>query len=173
LRERREDIPLLVAHFLKNKIHAESGKGFQVTRKVMDVLGDHDWPGNVRELENALERASVLCDAGILKVADLPPVLRNRATVGNEASDDAEIFPCAVEGSTESNFSIVNESGVPSFSTAANLSPLKNFLREQELAYLNRVLAHTGGDKEKTAELLGVSIATLYRKLSEEEEPAA
>ena len=50
------------------------------------------------------------------------------------------------------------------------LGPLKSFLREQELAYLNRALAYTGGDKEKAAELLDVSLATLYRKLSEDEE---
>lgn len=171
LRERREDIPLLVAHFLKDKVHAASGNKFQVTRKVMDVLCDHEWPGNVRELENALERACVLCDAGTLRVADLPPVLQNRATAGSET----EIFPCSMNESAEGNFSISNnQQAAPAFTpTASSLSPLKNYLREQELAYLNRALSHTGGDKEKAAELLGVSIATLYRKLSEEEESAA
>jgi transcriptional regulator with PAS, ATPase and Fis domain len=46
---------------------------------------------------------------------------------------------------------------------------LRDFLREQELNYVNRALAQTGGDKEKAAELLGVSVATIYRKLAEEE----
>jgi transcriptional regulator with PAS, ATPase and Fis domain len=50
------------------------------------------------------------------------------------------------------------------------LGPLKNFLREQELTYLNRALTYTGGDKEKAAQLLEISLATLYRKLSEDEE---
>jgi len=49
------------------------------------------------------------------------------------------------------------------------LGPLKDFLREQELTYLNRTLTYTGGDKEKAAELLDISLATLYRKLSEDE----
>lgn len=169
LRERREDIPLLVAHFLKDKVHAQSGNPFQVTRKVMDVLCEHDWPGNVRELENALERACVLCEEGILKVADLPPVLQKRATSGSET----EIFPCPVNNLPERNFPITNNHAAPGMSQAGTaLTPLKNYLREQEVAYLNRVLSHTGGDKEKAAELLGVSIATLYRKLSEEEESA-
>jgi transcriptional regulator with PAS, ATPase and Fis domain len=53
---------------------------------------------------------------------------------------------------------------------AAPLGPLKTFLRDQEIAYLNRALAYTGGDKEKAAALLGVSLATLYRKLSEDSE---
>ena len=50
---------------------------------------------------------------------------------------------------------------------------LRDFLREQELTYVNRALAQTGGDKEKAAELLGVSVATIYRKLAEEEMAAA
>jgi len=50
------------------------------------------------------------------------------------------------------------------------LGPLKDFLREQELTYLNRALTYTGGDKEKAAQLLEISLATLYRKLSEDEE---
>jgi transcriptional regulator with PAS, ATPase and Fis domain len=49
--------------------------------------------------------------------------------------------------------------------------PLKDFLREQEQAYLNRVLARFGGDKEQAANRLGISLATLYRKLSEDERP--
>jgi transcriptional regulator with PAS, ATPase and Fis domain len=54
----------------------------------------------------------------------------------------------------------------------ANVSSLKTFLRDQEVAHLNRALSQTGGDKEKAAQLLGISLATLYRKLSEVEESA-
>jgi DNA-binding NtrC family response regulator len=53
------------------------------------------------------------------------------------------------------------------------LGPLKNFLRDQEIAYLNRTMAFTGGDKEKAAGLLGISLATLYRKLSDDGESAS
>src|SRR6476620_6189609 len=62
LRDRREDIPLLVAHFLKGKTNPSSGKPFQLTRQAMDLLSAHDWPGNVRELDNAIERAATLCE---------------------------------------------------------------------------------------------------------------
>ena len=52
---------------------------------------------------------------------------------------------------------------------AGSLKPLKHFLREQEVAYINRVMTHYGGDKEEAATVLEVSLATLYRQLSEEE----
>ncbi len=169
LRERLEDIPLLVAHFLKSKVHAGTGQPFQLTQKVMDVLCGYDWPGNVRELENALERASVLCDGGLIKVADLPPALSKLAPK-SEDGGEVEIFAAAFEESpTLSVLGNPAEVSVSSARLPSTLVPLKNFLREQELNYLNRVLAHTGGDKEKTAEVLGVSVATIYRKLSEEE----
>src|SRR5438876_10418825 len=75
LRERRDDIPLLVSHFLRDKVHARTGKPFQITRQAMEVLCAHDWPGNVRELENAIERACALSEDHIFRVSDLPPVL--------------------------------------------------------------------------------------------------
>ncbi len=61
-------------------------------------------------------------------------------------------------------------SSAPETGASRALGPLKTFLREQELAFLNQALAYTGGDKEKAAELLNISLATLYRKLSEDEE---
>src|SRR5689334_16677853 len=75
LRERVDDIPLLVTHFLKEKVNARTNRPFQVTRQVMDILSAHDWPGNVRELENAIERAVGLCEEEVISTADLPPSL--------------------------------------------------------------------------------------------------
>src|SRR5256885_9981164 len=77
LRERREDISLLVAHFLKGKTNPRSGKPFQLTRQAMDLLSAHDWPGNVRELENAMERAATLCEGDVIQASDLPPNVAN------------------------------------------------------------------------------------------------
>src|SRR5580693_7849409 len=67
LRERRDDIPLLVSHFLISKINPRSGQTVQITRQAMEVLTAHDWPGNVRELENAIERAATLCEENIIQ----------------------------------------------------------------------------------------------------------
>ncbi len=73
LRERKEDIPLLVEHFLQkfNKINYKNIIG--VDDSVMEIFMDYDWPGNVRELENAIERAVVMCQHDIIKEEHLPP----------------------------------------------------------------------------------------------------
>ena len=87
LRERRDDIPLLVAHFLKGKTNSQTHRPFQLTRQAMDILCAHDWPGNVRELENAIERAATLCDGDIIHAADLPPSMVATVKTANPALD--------------------------------------------------------------------------------------
>ena len=83
LRDRREDIPLLVAHFLKGKTNPRSGKSFELTCQAMDLLSAHDWPGNVRELENAIERAATLCDGDIIQAGDLPRNVAGSAKISD------------------------------------------------------------------------------------------
>jgi DNA-binding NtrC family response regulator len=179
LRERREDTPLLVAHFLRNKINPRTGQPIQITRQAMDALAAHDWPGNVRELENAIERASTLCEENLIKVNDLPASLvRNLALQPQPTAESAEIAQLPAADATVTNqFAgaphATGESSAASANPAAAVMntglPLKDFLREQEVGYLNRILAQMGGDKEKTALHLGISLATLYRKLAEDE----
>ncbi len=173
LRERREDIPLLVAHFLRDKVNPRNGLPIQITRQAMQALSAHDWPGNVRELENAIERAATLCEENVIQVADLPPALaRDLAQQGIQSAGSREIAELPMASGASPKMSPPGSAASPANAAASNTAadqPLKDFLREQEIAYLNRVLAQTGGDKEKAALLLGVSLATLYRKLSEDE----
>ncbi|HWE29072.1 MAG TPA: sigma-54 dependent transcriptional regulator [Polyangia bacterium] len=76
LRDRRDDIPLLVDHFLA-RFREKNGKAVSgCTRAALDVLTEHDWPGNVRELENAMERAVVLTKSSAIDVEDLPREVR-------------------------------------------------------------------------------------------------
>ena len=75
LRTRREDIPLLVDHFLGVYCAKNGRTRLDATREVMQALLDYDWPGNVRELENAIERAVVLCRSDNLSTDDLPDVI--------------------------------------------------------------------------------------------------
>ena len=166
LRERREDIPVLTMHFLRNKVNPRTGKLFSISRKALEVLGAHDWPGNVRELENAIERACALCEGSILRTADLPPALRRYAS-GEDDEDLVETPQTSPEAGPGITVGAAGAPPQPSLSQP--IGPLRNFLRDQELTYVNRALAQTGGDKEKAAEMLGVSVATLYRKLAEED----
>jgi len=76
LRRRREDIPLLVAHFLDKYAEENKRKVREVTPDAMRILLDHPWPGNVRELENTIERATVLCTSDRIGVDLLPDYLR-------------------------------------------------------------------------------------------------
>jgi len=177
LRERKEDIPLLVSHFLRSRSNPRTGAPCQITRQAVEVLGAHDWPGNVRELENAIERACALCENGVIRVADLPPIFQEYARTGTgdtvfETRDDVLDSP-PLPGASTSPRALAPVSGTePSTAVSMGQSPvgtLKSFLREQEVAYINRALAVTNGDKEKAAEVLEVSLATLYRKLSENE----
>jgi DNA-binding NtrC family response regulator len=72
LRARREDVPLIVDHFLGVYCKKNGRPRLNVPREVMDKLSDYSWPGNVRELENVIERAAVLCRSDTLRLEDLP-----------------------------------------------------------------------------------------------------
>jgi DNA-binding NtrC family response regulator len=69
LRERKEDIPLLVDHFLKTRLRTKEPK--QIDDKALELLTKYDWPGNVRELENVIERAAILSQDNVIRVDDL------------------------------------------------------------------------------------------------------
>lgn len=163
LRERRDDVPLLVARFLRDRIHARTGKPFQVTRQAMLALGTYHWPGNVRELENAIERACALSDTEIIKLDSLPPAVAaaGRAQPLDPATTDTKFYDLPEPEPVAAN-------GKPTTNPAAPLTDLKSFMREQELAYISRALSQSGGDKERAAQSLGISLATLYRRLAEE-----
>ncbi len=179
LKDRLDDIPLLVAHFLRNKMNPRTGQYYQVTRHAMDLMQAYEWPGNVRELENAVERACALCEDSVVRACDLPPKvaalgskvkssdteLVTQGEAGSKKVAPSALFPLATGG--EGNVQEIKPANPAAMNSP--IGPLKNFVKEQEVAYIHRVLAQTGGDKEQAAEVLGVSLATLYRKLTDEE----
>jgi transcriptional regulator with GAF, ATPase, and Fis domain len=85
LRERREDIPLLVSHFLKGATEEKKLGPCTLTAEALESLIRHDWPGNVRELENLIERLVVLRGEGEIGVAELPEPLRAGSSPGEHA----------------------------------------------------------------------------------------
>ncbi|MBI5799750.1 MAG: sigma-54-dependent Fis family transcriptional regulator [Verrucomicrobia bacterium] len=169
LRERREDLPLLVTHFLRRKAADRGLAPFSISRRALEALHAHTWPGNVRELENAIERASALCEEGFIKLNDLPPILH---PLGKEGFSDTEVA-LAPSGDTTilSSSPKLATGGAAPVTSPMNqpVGQLKDFMRDQESAYIQRAIAQAGGDKEQAAKALGVSLATLYRRLAEGE----
>ena len=143
LRERREDIEPLAQHLLRQV--STSGK-LDLTQPVLEALTSFSWTGNVRQLRNCLERAALLADNGRITVKELPPEVLLR----NETPNVSVSF-----GSPKST-------GVNSFQ---NTSPTN--LRESEKQQIINALERTGWHRGKTAELLGISPSTLYRRLRE------
>ena len=85
LRNRREDIPLLAAHFL-DRISREQGVKLTLSDEALRTIMEHDWPGNVRELENAIERACALSSGPVLSLSDLPTQLRQQGLDAHRAA---------------------------------------------------------------------------------------
>ncbi|HZQ23542.1 MAG TPA: sigma-54 dependent transcriptional regulator [Terriglobales bacterium] len=95
LRERRQDIPLLVAHFLE-RLSQEGGQERTLDDEALKAMLSYDWPGNVRELENCLERACAMTTSPLIHVRDLPTSLYGvRAEQPGETSNQAKIIPMA------------------------------------------------------------------------------
>jgi DNA-binding NtrC family response regulator len=90
LRERREDIPLLVQHFLEKFCQATNRPVLHVTSEAMDQLLNYDWPGNIRELENAVERALVVCRGNEVRAADFSFHFSPAAAANVRTLDDVE-----------------------------------------------------------------------------------
>ena len=80
LRERREDIPILAAHFIQKYAGDNRVEAKIFTAEAMDYLSGYEWPGNVRQLENVIERCMVLASGESITVEDLPPELRDEDT---------------------------------------------------------------------------------------------
>jgi two-component system response regulator PilR (NtrC family) len=136
LRQRREDIPLLVAHFIEKVSRALGRPPKPVTPEAMALLERYHWPGNVRELENVIERAIVLGSGEVLDLEALPPALVAPAT---EEDLPLELPPQGLN--------------------------LDDLLDRIEHRYLELALRRTGGVQTRAAELLGLSFRQFRYKL--------
>src|SRR5262249_7481349 len=96
LRERKQDIPLLVGHFIE-RLSRGTGRSRTLSDEALRLMLQYDWPGNVREMENCLERASAMSSGPVLHPADLPTSLQNALRYGPAAnsSDRQAIVPLA------------------------------------------------------------------------------
>jgi len=125
----------MLVHWFLDR-HAK-GSGIQVTGAAMKALLEYDWPGNVRELENSIERATALGEDKLIDLSDLPPSITSRVSPSDRASIDS-----------------------PGNGTLSATD-----LEEIERATIQRVFEQVNGDKVMAGKMLGISRATLYRKL--------
>jgi len=142
LRERREDIALLIAHFMERASRA-SAQEKVLSDEALKVMLAYDWPGNVRELENCLERTCAFTSGPLIHVADLPPAIACTAAV----------VPANGNGNGASSNKIVP-------------------MAELEKQTILSAIAELNGDKLQAARLLGIGKTTLYRKLKDYAEHA-
>lgn len=130
LRERKEDIPLLVNAFIREFSRENNKKVTQIDRDALDRLINYDWPGNVRELRNCIESMIVMSTSDRITLADLPSNIRG----AEPTSDHFDIQP--------------------------GMS-----MDEIEKQAIKKALESANGNKTKAAEMLNISIRTLYRKM--------
>jgi DNA-binding NtrC family response regulator len=137
LRERREDITMLVAHFLTKLALREHRAPAALSPEALKLLTGYAWPGNVRELQNAIERAVAVAKGNVILPSDLPP----------------EVGGVPEPGAGAESGGLLGEVGN------------RPTLAELERRYIQLVLTESAGNKKKAAEKLGIDRRTLYRAL--------
>jgi DNA-binding NtrC family response regulator len=139
LRDRIDDLPLLADEFTR-EFAARNGRDVAgLSDAALAALGRHSWPGNVRELRNVIERATIVAHGRLIEASDLPPL----AAPAPAAPAGAAAPPTA----------------------GAGLTP-GTTVDEAERRLIEITLAHTGGNKTRAAEMLGISLKTLHNKLN-------
>ncbi|NCF83183.1 MAG: response regulator [Proteobacteria bacterium] len=141
LRERREDIPPLIAFFLASEPKRMAIDGnYSLDSEAMDALVNYAWPGNIRELQNVIDHALILAASDRITLSDLP------LQVTTASSD-----------------------GDPGVNASAGDDSLREQAHLFEVGAIRRAIEQAGGDRRLAAERLGIGLSTLYRKLGEEE----
>ncbi len=156
LRERQEDIPLLVTHFLQ-LIQEELGKPIRgISEEGMKLLQDYLWPGNVRELENCIRSAATLCRADVVLPDDLPPEIRT----GQQTDPTGASH---LETSLKSVLQDITKEAI----TQEKRGLYEEVVAQLDKALIELVLDEFSGNHSKTAELLGMSRTTLLKKIKQ------
>ena len=137
LRDRLEDVPLLVDHFLQKHGERMGMTGVLPSAETLKALVLYRWPGNVRELENCIERGLVLSEAGGLELSNLPETVRRSVGLGRRATDSQDSFS------------------------------IKKGVEAMERAFILRALEQTCGNRTHAARLLEISHRALLYKLKE------
>ncbi|HEV8589472.1 MAG TPA: sigma-54 dependent transcriptional regulator [Pyrinomonadaceae bacterium] len=136
LRDRREDIPLLIEHFIR-RFSEEHGPRKHIDTEALHYLMDYSWKGNVRELENLIQQVVLMTDSETISASHLPPHILNQEP----------FFRPAAEGQSESSIPLLPDAGLS----------LDREVARYEYELVRSALARAGGVKIKAAELLGLN----------------
>ena len=159
LRERKDDIPLLANHFLKQVAEGGNGEAKKIDKKGVDWLDAHPWQGNIRELENLLKRAAMFSQGGVLTARDLEKV-------AGPAFESAGTGIAGAENLEEWLHNALKQR--LSKGDAESLSPLfDHFLPMIERPLIRLALAKCRGNQIRAAALLGINRNTLRKKIRE------
>jgi two-component system nitrogen regulation response regulator NtrX len=145
LRERPEDVPLLVRHYIETFSRENNTRPKRITQTALDALQRHRWKGNIRELRNTVERMIIMTGSDTIDVADLPSSVRNPAAAVSTAN--------------------AHRSGGEAPETKAGT--LREFKDVSERAYLVAKLRENGWNISKTAEVIDTPRSNLYKKLEQ------
>lgn len=180
LRDRRDDIPYLVTHFMEKVAPADPHRRLQgISAAALAVLQAYDWPGNIRQLENAVFRASVLCEGDMLTAEDFPQIRAQvEGTVNLDMDGDAPSPSLPLQARDDE--ALPGEGGPAiAFDPPARLQPRFGTLRaldergnvralaDVELEMIKLAIDHYNGQMSEVARRLGIGRSTLYRKLKE------
>ncbi len=161
LRERKEDIVLLVDSFLDEFCRENNKSRMELTTDALQRMLEYNWPGNVRELRTAVEHGVVMCSSGKIGIRHLPPFLRE--PTGNEMLllPSSSVAARAADAKPSAPAALPND-------TFVDLN-----LENMERRYIRVALERTDGNRTEAAKLLGISRRTMQRKIKEMEEAGA
>jgi Nif-specific regulatory protein len=147
LRERKDDLPLLVDYFIKKYAQIYNKKVIGINKDVEDIFINYDWPGNIRELENVLERAVIMAQTSIIDVSLISENLKNKDSgkKGFDLDNYIENFLNMTKKETKNLF--------------------EDIISVFEKIIIEKILIKTGNNKLKAAKLLGINRNTLKAKI--------
>ena len=165
LRDRKVDIPLLTYAIFKSLKKKHSLNVTYIAPKAIDRLIDYSWPGNVRELENTLERALLICNNKYLTEEDLGSVLDEKETI-IEAKKEPDAIEPELDEEPQKSHSVNSDAAI---GTATDSNPVLKIatLKEIEMDAIKSSVERNKWNMTTTAEELGISRMTLYRKLEQ------
>jgi two-component system nitrogen regulation response regulator NtrX len=154
LRERREDIPLLVQHFGRRTSEEHNLKPRRFDPAAIEALQRYRWRGNIRELRNTVERLMIMAAGDVVRVEDLPAEIRSGDTAARGSSSEGATVTPSTSAAADDSLALTGNT-------------LREFKDAAERAYLVQKLRETNWNISKTAEIIDTPRSNLYKKLEQ------